>query len=76
MIELTTKEAVEYLLNEKEMTKYGAAKALDVSVSSINQWLGRTKASEKMAKRFAKRFDIKITDVYEVSWRNNGHLFK
>ena len=74
MIELTTQQAINKLVNEDKMTKYAVAKSLGVSVSSINQWLTRTRMSEKAAKRMAKVYGVKITDVYAPIWKQTNMM--
>lgn len=65
-ISLTTKEAVEYVLREHELSKYSLAiNHLKVRPIMINNYLNGTRMGEETATRFKDIFGIIITDVFK-----------
>lgn len=64
-MDLTTKGAIEHLINQG-YSKYRIAKMLEVAPVSINHWLSGTKMSESIAKRMLVTFKINVTDFF--SW--------
>jgi len=70
---MQTKEAVEFVLNAKGLTKYALAKSLKSAPVSVNQWLRGTRMSTSKAMLFKKLYFIEIENTYDstsVSSRN------
>ena len=65
-MELTTKEAVQVLL-DSGMSKYRLAKNLGLAPTSINQYLKGTKMSEATAKVVKAEYNITVTDCFKWS---------
>lgn len=62
---MQTKEAVEFVLNAKGLTKYALAKSLKAAPVSVNQWLRGTRMSAPKALLFKKLYLIEIEDIYD-----------
>ena len=62
---MQTKEAVEYVLNAKGLTKYALAKSLKSAPVSVNQWLRGTRMSASKAMLFKKLYFIEIENTYD-----------
>lgn len=62
---MQTKEAVEFVLNAKGLTKYALAKSLNAAPVSVNQWLRGTRMSASKAKLFKKLYFIEIENTYD-----------
>lgn len=62
---MQTKEAIEFVLNTKGLTKYALAKSLGVAPVSVNQWLRGTRMSTAVAKRFRILYTIDIENTYD-----------
>lgn len=61
---MKTADAVQYVLDVTELTKYRMAKELGlVSATSINQWLANTKMSGVFADKFEELYGVKIDDA-------------
>lgn len=70
---MQTKEAVEFVLNAKGLTKYALAKSLGVAPVSVNQWLRGTRMSASKAMLFKELYFIEIENTYDsVSTSNNA----
>ena len=61
---MRTAIAVALVLETKEMTKYGLAKVLNASPTSVEQWLKGTRMSTRYAAKFEELYGIEINDVY------------
>lgn len=64
---MQTKEAVEFILASKGLTKYALAKSLRVAPVSVNQWLRGTRMSTAVAERFKTLYIINIENTYDSS---------
>ncbi len=63
---MQTKEAVEFVLNAKGLTKYALAKSLKSAPVSVNQWLRGTRMSASKAMLFKQLYFIEIENVYDT----------
>ncbi len=68
---MQTKEAVEFVLSAKGLTKYALAKSLKSASVSVNQWLRGTRMSTTKAKLFKKLYFIEIENTYDSSSASN-----
>lgn len=62
---MQTKEAVEFVLKAKGLTKYALAKSLNAAPVSVNQWLRGTRMSVSKAKLFKQLYLIDIENTYD-----------
>lgn len=65
VVKLTTKSAVEYLVNHKGLSKYRVAKMLNVDPPRVNSWSKGTRMSYSIAPLFLQVFNIEVTDIYD-----------
>lgn len=64
MKNLTTKEAVRYVLNDYTLSMYALAKQLEINSIMISHYkTGKNKMGLKTAAKFEALFDIHITDA-------------
>lgn len=69
---MQTKEAIEFVLNTKTITKYALAKSLGVAPVSVNQWLRGTRMSASKAELFKKVYLIEIENSYDTKRTSSG----
>lgn len=62
---MQTKEAVQFVLGSKGLTKYALAKSLNAAPVSVNQWLRGTRMSATKAALFKKLYFIEIENTYD-----------
>ncbi len=62
MMQMTTAEAVQYVLDTKHITKYRLAMRMLSSPSSVDQWLSGTKMGATNRKAFKQTFNVEIQD--------------
>ena len=61
---MNTADAVQFVLDMTELSKYRMAKELGLaSATSINQWLRGTRMSEEFATKFEALYGVKIDDA-------------
>lgn len=65
-MEMLTKEAVQFVLDSKRMSKYALAKSLKSAPVSVNQWLSGTRMTAAKAELFKQLYVIQIEDVYDT----------
>ena len=59
---MTTAEAVQYVLDTKNITKYRLAMHMLSSPSSVDQWLSGTKMGTVNREAFKQTFNVEIQD--------------
>lgn len=64
-MQLTTKEAIKYVLDNTGMSKYALARRMEVTANMIDHYLSTTRMRKPTAKRFKRAFNIQITDVFD-----------
>lgn len=64
MKQMTTQEAVRYVLKTYNLSMYAVAKAIQISPIMVGHYkYGRNKMGVETAKRFQATYDIEITDA-------------
>jgi hypothetical protein len=62
MLELSTSEAVYYVMKKHNLTKYAIAVQVGAAPTSAYQWARNTRMSEYFAAEFERVFNVYITD--------------
>lgn len=60
---MSAKQAIEYLVKEKGMTKYAIAAGIGANPVSAYQWSKNTRMSNAYAEEFKKQYGIEINDA-------------
>lgn len=64
MQKLTTKEAVIFVLRDKDISKYRLAQTLGIQPIMVDNYMNNTRMGKKTADKFETLYDIEISDVY------------
>ena len=60
---MTTKEAVQFVMKEHNLTMYGLSMKIDSTHGSVRQWLKKTRMSPYYVKVFKNLFNVEVDDL-------------